>query len=636
MESDWNGLLANLAVVAGFVTLSTYLQDWIDGLTMWVRPLAFGVLMGAGAISAMLLPVHVAPGVNFDLRGSFIALSGFFGGPLPGLITAAAAASYRLHLGGAGAFAGCIGIGIATVVGTTAHMLMRGRVLRNGDIVVFSVVVALSVLVSLFALPPELLRSILGTLALPVVVLTFVATAMAGIALLHETRRRDMARANALLRSVFLTLPDCLNVKDLKGRFVEANPATARLMKVGAPEQLIGHTDFDFYPPDVAERFRTDEDLVLAAGQPTTIEQRITDAGVTSVWLSTLKAVLRDREGVPVGIITHNRDITDRKKLEQKLEQTRDRLAGALEHMADALVMFDKDQKLVFCNAQFLQMFPRIADLSVKGVPYRDLMRADVERGEQLLADTDLEAWLDELCASLAASGDRIFHLEGDRWLEARTRPTTNGASLVVLSDITDRKRAETALAALNRNLARLAATDGLTGLVNRRMFDQSLEREVARSRRDGAPLSLVLIDVDRFKAFNDTYGHPAGDQALLIVSACLTDGLKRPGDLVARYGGEEFAAILPNTSAEGAHKLAENIRRAIRARGLPHQGSDKGALTVSIGLATILPEDVGGRPEDLLRIADEALYAAKAAGRDCVRAGMLAEAHTDRQKLAG
>jgi len=164
-----------------------------------------------------------------------------------------------------------------------------------------------------------------------------------------------------------------------------------------------------------------------------------------------------------------------------------------------------------------------------------------------------------------------------------------------------------------------LSLVDGLTGIGNRRRFDEFLIREWRRSRRARAPMALVLLDVDYFKAFNDHYGHGAGDDCLREVAATLAMLVRRPGDLCARYGGEEFAAILPQTDLNGARTLAERIREAVLALEIPHDGSAVSPyLTVSIGIAASNPS-AAEEPEDLLRGADRRLYEAKSAGRNRV-----------------
>ena len=161
------------------------------------------------------------------------------------------------------------------------------------------------------------------------------------------------------------------------------------------------------------------------------------------------------------------------------------------------------------------------------------------------------------------------------------------------------------------------AKTDGLTGIANRRRFDEVLEAEYARLRRSGAPLSLIFLDVDKFKAFNDTYGHIEGDQCLREVAAILRKLLLRAPDFAARYGGEEFAMILPETDHTGAVTLAEKIRVEVADLAIPHRASQiENYLTVSLGVVTLDCAKVAS-PVDALNMADRQLYLAKAAGRN-------------------
>jgi diguanylate cyclase (GGDEF)-like protein len=169
-----------------------------------------------------------------------------------------------------------------------------------------------------------------------------------------------------------------------------------------------------------------------------------------------------------------------------------------------------------------------------------------------------------------------------------------------------------------NRKLATLSATDGLTGLANRRHFDEALRAQCARATRLVQPLALVLLDVDHFKKFNDHYGHQAGDACLVRVAEALAAGARRASDLAARYGGEEFAVVLPDTGADEARRIGEALRRAIETLGLAHAGSSAGHVTISVGIA-VQPAQAGADPDALLRVADAALYRAKHAGRNRV-----------------
>ena len=164
--------------------------------------------------------------------------------------------------------------------------------------------------------------------------------------------------------------------------------------------------------------------------------------------------------------------------------------------------------------------------------------------------------------------------------------------------------------------LLRLADEDGLTGLANRRRFEDALRHEWDLAARQGTTLSLLMIDADCFKAYNDAHGHIAGDEALTALALCLRTNLRRPGDLAARFGGEEFAVILPSTDADGASRVAEAIRTGVHGIAIPHPGSPCGVVTVSIGTASLVPRG-GGQPANLVAAADAALYMSKADGRN-------------------
>lgn len=211
-------------------------------------------------------------------------------------------------------------------------------------------------------------------------------------------------------------------------------------------------------------------------------------------------------------------------------------------------------------------------------------------------------------------------------WMEINARlvhdPATGEPKEIVLvsRDITERKL-------LEDKLSSLALTDGLTGILNRRAFDQALDREWMRTLRESSEISLLMLDIDRFKLFNDRYGHMVGDDCLRAVAAAVS-GAVRASDIVARYGGEEITVILPSTFLAGAVEVAEKVRSAVETLRLCHEDNPEGGgyLTVSIGVATALAR-VGGTmrmPESLLLAADNALYKAKQEGRNRVATSLL------------
>jgi diguanylate cyclase (GGDEF)-like protein/PAS domain S-box-containing protein len=183
--------------------------------------------------------------------------------------------------------------------------------------------------------------------------------------------------------------------------------------------------------------------------------------------------------------------------------------------------------------------------------------------------------------------------------------------------DIRDRKRSEEQLAQLQARLEEMSYQDGLTGVANRRMFDTVLEREWNEARRSGQPLSLVMLDIDYFKQYNDHYGHLQGDECLRQVARSLLSASTRACDFLGRFGGEEFVMILPETDAQSAMRVAERCRALVLDQGIAHEGAGIGrTLTISLGVATQLPEEAGSA-RDLVERVDRRLYEAKQQGRN-------------------
>jgi diguanylate cyclase (GGDEF)-like protein/PAS domain S-box-containing protein len=213
-------------------------------------------------------------------------------------------------------------------------------------------------------------------------------------------------------------------------------------------------------------------------------------------------------------------------------------------------------------------------------------------------------------------------------WMEASLRlysePSVSDTQgfVVVMRDISLRKAAEEELQRAFHMVEALASVDGLTGIANRRRFDEVLQAEWKRAQRDRTPCSLLFMDADHFKNFNDIYGHIPGDRCLRQIAEAGAQVLQRPADLVARYGGEEFAVILPDTSCDGAIAIAEQIRFAVEQLHIPHSGNSYEIVTVSIGCATQIP-DTNSELSELLKAADSALYVAKSLGRNRVEAAL-------------
>lgn len=616
MESPWYSLMTNVSVVAFVVSAWTQLRDVVERFGPRAVEATFGAMMALGAIATMLFPVQFAPGVFFDLRTCLLALAAFFGGPIAALVALVPAIVYRLWIGGAGAPAGMMSMTLVTLAASFGHLMLRRRGL--GIARWHSPVLALTTcaigLATVAFVPIDPNLSDWLPLLVARTALLFLAVMLSGLALTHDEELRAARRENQIYRQVMDELPDSISVRDPEGRFVVANPATAKLLGASSPAALIGRTEGEVgvaraaSPPHTGETHWTFQQAV-----------QLPDGGTS--WLQTLEVQLNDPHGRPVGLITHNRDITDQKHLEIELDERQRVLAFAMAQMTDGVAMFDHAGRLLFCNARYQKLFPLTSDVRVPGANIRDILAAAAARREQQVGSSpaDVAEWIDEITESLHHDAEEEVHLFDGTWLRVSTRPSSDGVSMVVVSDITRLKRTEIELLNVAERLREEATTDALTGLVNRRALDQRLEIEIARSLRSDTALSVILLDIDHFKAYNDTYGHLAGDACLKAVSQCLGQVFRRPADLIARYGGEEFLVVLPEVDVEAAHHMANSYRDILAAMALPHQASEFGRVTVSLGIASYAPSQTDRSAADLVGRADEALYAAKSGGRDQV-----------------
>jgi two-component system chemotaxis family response regulator WspR len=267
-----------------------------------------------------------------------------------------------------------------------------------------------------------------------------------------------------------------------------------------------------------------------------------------------------------------------------------------------------------------------LQDLVMQGCDGFQLIRA--YREDEALRDVPVlvlstrdEAKLKAHAFSVGAH-DYLVKVPDELELTARIRRHSAGYISGLQRDAAYRslRASQEELARANEELRRLAALDGLTGIANRRRFDEAVQTEWNRCRRRKSPLALLLCDVDHFKLYNDHLGHPAGDLCLKKTAAVLTAQLKRPADLAARYGGEEFVLLLPDTDLAGALRLGEACRARLEQLALPHPGAPRGVVTMSTGVACIVPGEHDSA-DDLVARADAALYDAKRSGRNRVNA---------------
>ncbi|WP_193336996.1 diguanylate cyclase [Devosia beringensis] len=617
--STWQILAGNLAVVALFVLFGSRVSYWLKPLPRPFGGFLFGGFMGMGAIASIGMAAQLEPGIYLDLRYSLLAVVALFGGWPAALVSCAIAASYRATMGGAAMFTGMLGIGLAGLAGLSINLLVGRSTYRTWHVGAVAVLSAFLTALASLTLPGATPQNLLAVLA-PTVLLNMTTTIVAGLAYLQAWK---MTSERELLAVALTNAPDMAYVKDRHGRFAAANLATAKLFGFEDAKRVIGKDNYAFQPAERARQQLEAEQQILQSGTPQLgLEEQVTEADGIVRWYATSKVPLHDRHGTIIGLAGVSRDITAKRQLEQDLVFSRDTLSHALAEMTGGLAMYDSAGTLLLCNEQYREAFPFTGALRQPGAHYRDILRAVLATREQPSTPQDQDAaaaWVESRFANLQRESEDEIHLANDRWLQIRTRPTSNGTTMVVAIDVTRFKQAEIDLHTTTTQLKHLVRTDSLTGLLNRRAFDDAIEGEIRRTGRAGTALSLLLVDVDRFKPYNDHYGHLAGDEALRQVSNLLKASLKRPGDVVARFGGEEFTAILPDTDEDGAYLVAESFRRALAEARLPHAGADKGYITASVGVATYMPDAIERSAVDLIETADGALYSAKAAGRDRV-----------------
>lgn len=292
-------------------------------------------------------------------------------------------------------------------------------------------------------------------------------------------------------------------------------------------------------------------------------------------------------------------------------------LLAMVDSLEDQITLVDEAGNIVFVNDSWLCFADdNGGERAAVGIGrnYFDACARAAEAGDRLAAQV-----LDGMRSLIAGrTADFTFEYpchapDGERWFVIRMRPVRGHVgSLFVIShvDVTRRKLAEL-------RVERLAYEDVLTGLANRRRFDQALRTEWRRRERAALPLSVIALDIDHFKSYNDAFGHFEGDRCLQAVGGSLRPCARRASDVAARLGGEEFWLLLCDTTAEQAARVAEQVRRTVAQLGARDGVCRK--VTASLGVATAAP-DWEGTPETLMRLADAALYAAKRAGRDCVR----------------
>ena len=429
----------------------------------------------------------------------------------------------------------------------------------------------------------------------------------------HVDAERRLQASEARYRFLAEHSTDLILLVGQDGQRLYASPASRKLLGY-EPEEAVALRLKDAIHPDDAPRV-----LPVLAARPdeTLLVYRMQRKDGDYVWVETTGRTVELASGERQRLIIV-RDIEKRVAAEERLKASEAQYRLLAENSTDVVMAIDRQLVRTYVSPSSLEVFGYTSD-ELTGL--KTAAAAHPEDAERQRAE--LRSLLDgrvERRLSLA----RRRHRDG-RWIWVETSyravhdPATGAITGIVASvrDVSARKAVEEKLAAANAQLEFLSRHDGLTGLSNRRAFDETLATEVRRARRENHALALIMIDVDQFKAFNDLYGHPDGDECLRRVAGAIAASVRRPGDVVARYGGEEFVVVLPRTDEEGALTVAAKIRCAVQGLAIAHGGGESGVVTVSLGVASARPDGADGARDLLLREADRALYIAKRGGRN-------------------
>lgn len=411
MAVYWQALIANLAVVALFITTWVHGHFIFANWQRWQRHLVFGATMGMGAVASMVLAIPIGESL-FDLRSSLLAMAGFFGGPIAGAVAAAIAMAYRVGIvGGPNGITAITGIAAMAVAGWAVSAVTRNRAKALWSLAMLAVAVGglnVGIAIALRG------AASLTQLSFQVAAMNALATLLSGFFIM---RYRVVERERDLLRQAFLNSPDFQYVKGPDSRFVSVNRNAARHNGFPSPEAMVGKTDFDLTDPARARRLIEAEQKVMAGGPPIVdYEEQVTLPSGEKIWYLTSKVALHDEAGRVIGLAGVSRDVTIRRRLRDEAEVASRRLDFVLANMSDGIALFDRFGILVYCNEQYRSMFALTREVREPGRHINEILRAVAKAGEQVgIPEGAEEEWVEQVAATLGVVGDQeIPALERD------------------------------------------------------------------------------------------------------------------------------------------------------------------------------------------------------------------------------
>jgi diguanylate cyclase (GGDEF)-like protein/PAS domain S-box-containing protein len=412
-----------------------------------------------------------------------------------------------------------------------------------------------------------------------------------------------LTQSEAQLRAIIAAEPECVKILALDGTLLQMNRAGLAMIEADSEAQVVGQPVVDLVQSEHQRAFKDLHDRV-ARGAEGTLEFEIVGLKGTRRWLDTHAVPLYDAQGQVYAVLGVTRDVTQRKALENTLKH----FEAIIESSQDAIISKNLDGMVTSWNAGATAMFG-YTDHEMIGQRMLALYPADRQHEEMQVLEHIRTGQTVPRFETVRVRKDGVqIDVSATISLLRDSRGLVLGASIIA-RDITQRKNAD-------RELRRLAQTDALTGLLNRRQFMTTANQELSRTRRYGGPLSVLMMDIDHFKTVNDTHGHQTGDMVIRALGQVCREAL-RDIDIIGRIGGEEFAIVLPQTDSTRALDAAERLRQAVAGTEVAQEHGLPLRFTVSIGVATLTRADTN--LDTLLGWADKAMYVAKNGGRNRV-----------------
>jgi diguanylate cyclase (GGDEF)-like protein/PAS domain S-box-containing protein len=420
---------------------------------------------------------------------------------------------------------------------------------------------------------------------------------------------QELEESKKTVTDILESTSDAFFALDTDWNFAYVNGRAGSILKRN-PKELFGQNIWVTFPKILNTRFYEEYHKAMKTGVKTSFEEYFEPM---DCWFH-IHLYPSDKL-----LSVYFRNITEQRMLTDKLKDKEEQLSLVFDTVPTGIIILDKYGQLKHINSAAREQMgipEKIAPSDIKPTLFTsDYKPYSYELSPYYVVISDKKPVKNIEFISIKPDGTELI-------LSTNAAPLIDSKGdissvLISTTDITDIRKAEQRARELNQELEKLSLLDGLTGINNRRYFDKHIAREWKNSLRSKKPLSLILIDVDYFKKFNDTYGHQKGDISLKEIANTIRSAVLRPSDFVARYGGEEFAVVLPNTDETGARKVAERLREMVEGLRIENSRSKVSSfITISLGATTIIPDNLITVSE-FIKMADEALYKSKDNGRN-------------------